>query len=116
MTVQSWREFLVEELRRRDAVNATRPPRARLRFIVWTINDGSDLCALVGAGVDGIMTDDPGRLRSYCPALGPTRPLSGSPPPHHEPRRRGLTERCPRRLPASEGGGDSGDMVCLMRG
>jgi glycerophosphoryl diester phosphodiesterase len=75
-TVQSWREFVVEELRRRDAVNARRPPRARLRFIVWTVNDGSDLCALVGAGVDGIMTDDPGRLHAivqhwgqpgYCP-------------------------------------------------
>jgi Glycerophosphoryl diester phosphodiesterase family len=81
VTVQSWRAFLVEELRRRDAVNATRPPRARLRFIVWTINDGSDLCALVGAGVDGIMTDDPGRLRSivqhwsqpgHCPDLRST--------------------------------------------
>jgi glycerophosphoryl diester phosphodiesterase len=78
VTVQSWQDFLVAELRRRDALNATRPPRARLRFIIWTINDGSDLCALVGAGVDGIMTDDPGRLRSivrhwgqpgFCPSL-----------------------------------------------
>jgi len=78
VTVQSWRAFLVEELRRRDAVNATRPPRARLRLIVWTINDGSDLCALIGGGVDGIMTDEPGRLRSliqhwgqpgHCPDL-----------------------------------------------
>jgi glycerophosphoryl diester phosphodiesterase len=62
VTVQSWQEFIVAELRRRDAVNARRPSQARLCFIVWTINDGSDLCALVGAGVDGIMTDDPGRL------------------------------------------------------
>jgi glycerophosphoryl diester phosphodiesterase len=78
VTIQSWQDFLVAELRRRDAVNATRPPRARLRFIIWTINDGSDLCALVGAGVDGIMTDDPGRLHSIvqhwgqpgsCPSL-----------------------------------------------
>jgi hypothetical protein len=47
-----------------------------MRFIVWTINDNSDLCALVGAGVDGIITDDPARLRvivqhwsqpGYCP-------------------------------------------------
>lgn len=76
VNVQSWQEFLVAELRRRDAVNATRPPRARMRFIVWTINDNSDLCALVGAGVDGIITDDPARLRvivqhwsqpGYCP-------------------------------------------------
>jgi glycerophosphoryl diester phosphodiesterase len=87
LTVQSWRDFLVAELRRRDAVNATRPSRARLRFIVWTINDGSDLCALVGAGVDGIMTDDPGHLRAmvqrwgqpgHCPFLhGETAGLSG---------------------------------------
>jgi glycerophosphoryl diester phosphodiesterase len=70
VTVQSWRAFLVEELQRRDAVNATRPPRARLRFIVWTINDGSDLCAVVGAGVDGIMTDEPGRLRSIVQHWG----------------------------------------------
>ena len=34
-----------------------------MRFIVWTINDGSDLWALVGASVDGIITDDPSRLR-----------------------------------------------------
>jgi glycerophosphoryl diester phosphodiesterase len=76
VTLQSWQDFVAAELRRRDAVNAWRPPRARLRFIVWTVNDGSDLCALVGAGVDGIMTDDPGRLHAivqhwgqpgYCP-------------------------------------------------
>ena len=41
-TVQSWQDFLVAELRRRNAVNATRPLQARLRFIIWTINDGSD--------------------------------------------------------------------------
>jgi hypothetical protein len=87
VTIQSWQDFLVAELRRRDAVNATRPPRARMRFIVWTINGGSDLCALVGAGVDGIMTDDPARLRAivqhwdqpgHCPDLGSkTTGLSG---------------------------------------
>jgi len=64
VTVQSWRDFVVAELRRRDMINATRPPRARMRFIVWTVNDGSDLCALVSIGVDGIMTDDPGRLHT----------------------------------------------------
>jgi glycerophosphoryl diester phosphodiesterase len=76
VSVQAWQEFLMTELRRRDAVNATRPPRARMRFIVWTINDNSDLCTLVGAGVDGVITDDPARLhvivqhwgqRGYCP-------------------------------------------------
>jgi glycerophosphoryl diester phosphodiesterase len=87
VTVQSWQDFLVAELRRRDAVNATRPRRARMRFIVWTINDGSDLCALVGLGVDGIITDDPGHLRAivqhwgqpgHCPFLhSETAGLSG---------------------------------------
>jgi glycerophosphoryl diester phosphodiesterase len=87
VTVQSWQDFLVVELRRRDAVNATRPPRARMRLIVWTINDNSDLCTLVGAGVDGIMTDDPARLRvivqhwgqpGYCPEPGSkTTEISG---------------------------------------
>jgi glycerophosphoryl diester phosphodiesterase len=87
VTVQSWQDFLVAELRRRDAVNATRPARARLRFIVWTINDGSDLCTLVEVGVDGIITDEPGHLRAIvqhwgqpgsCPDLGSkTTGLSG---------------------------------------
>jgi glycerophosphoryl diester phosphodiesterase len=70
VTIQSWRDFLVAELRRRDAVNATRPPQARMRFIVWTVNDSSDLCALVGAGVDGIMTDDPGHLHAIVQHWG----------------------------------------------
>ena len=70
VSLQSWRDFLMAELRRRDAVNATRLPRARMRFIVWTINDGKDLCALVGAGVDGIMTDDPDRLHSIVQHWG----------------------------------------------
>jgi glycerophosphoryl diester phosphodiesterase len=70
MTIQPWRDFIVAELQRRDTVNATHPPRARMRFIVWTINDGSDLCALVGAGVDGIMTDDPGRLHALVKNWG----------------------------------------------
>jgi glycerophosphoryl diester phosphodiesterase len=86
VTLQSWQDFLAAELRRRDAVNATRPPQARLRLIVWTINGGSDLCALIGAGVDGIMTDDPGRLHvivqhwgqpGHCPAGSSTTRRSG---------------------------------------
>jgi glycerophosphoryl diester phosphodiesterase len=64
VTVQSWRDFLIHELQQRDVINATRPPEARLRFIVWTINDHSDLCELVGLGVDGVMTDEPDRLRA----------------------------------------------------
>jgi hypothetical protein len=64
VTVQSWSDFLIEELQRRDMVNATRPPPARMRFIIWTINDKSDFCELIDFGVDGIMTDEPGRLRA----------------------------------------------------
>ena len=86
VTVQSWQDFLVAELRRRNAVNATRHRQARMRFIVWTINDRSDLCALVGAGVDGIMTDDPSRLRVIvqrwgqpCPCPSPHNAITGLP-------------------------------------
>jgi glycerophosphoryl diester phosphodiesterase len=84
VSIQSWQDFLAAELQRRDAVNARRPPRARMRFIVWTINDNGDLCTLVRAGVDGIMTDDPARLHvivqhwgqpGYCPE--PSSNLTG---------------------------------------
>jgi hypothetical protein len=64
VTFQSWRDFLADELQRRDTVNAARPPQARMRFIVWTINGGGNLCEMVGLGVDGIMTDEPARLHA----------------------------------------------------
>ena len=64
VTLHSWRTFVAHEIQRRDAVNATRPPAEALRVIVWTINDEAELCALIGLGVDGIITDDPGRLRA----------------------------------------------------
>jgi glycerophosphoryl diester phosphodiesterase len=70
VTIQSWRDFLITELRRRDAANATRPPWARMRFIVWTINGESDLCTLVGIGVDGIITDHPARLHAMIQNWG----------------------------------------------
>jgi len=70
LTLQSARDFLRKELQRRDAVNATRPPRDRLRFIVWTVNDENDLCELVGLGVDGIITDEPDRLRTIVEHWG----------------------------------------------
>lgn len=63
ITFQSSYAFLTQEVQRRDAINATRPAQERLRFIVWTLNDQDDLCAAVGLGVDGIITDEPGRLR-----------------------------------------------------
>jgi glycerophosphoryl diester phosphodiesterase len=45
-----------------DAVNARRPPGARMRYLVWTINDPEEMCALVRLGVDGLITDEPGHL------------------------------------------------------
>ena len=99
MTLQSWRDFLLAELQRRNAINAARPPRARMRFIVWTINDGSDLCALVGAGVDGIMTDDPGRLRAIVQHWGQPGHCPFLRNETHGTRKRGLKERRPGRHP-----------------
>ena len=64
VSLQSSRDFVRAEIQRRNAINATRSPQARLRFIVWTVNDKSELCELVGLGVDGIMTDEPARLRT----------------------------------------------------
>lgn len=61
---QLQQDFLLQEIQRRNMVNAARSPRARMRFIVWTINNAHDLCALVGMGVDGIMTDEPALLHS----------------------------------------------------
>src|SRR4029453_10460339 len=60
VSLQSARAFLRAELQRRDAVNARRPPEARMRYLVWTINDPAEMCALVRLGVDGLLTDDPG--------------------------------------------------------
>jgi glycerophosphoryl diester phosphodiesterase len=62
VSLQSARAFLRAELQRRDAVNARRPPEARMRYLVWTINDPEEMCALVRLGVDGLLTDDPGHL------------------------------------------------------
>ena len=62
VSLQSERAFLREEIQRRDAVNARRPPGARMRYLVWTINDPEEMCALVRLGVDGLLTDEPGHL------------------------------------------------------
>jgi glycerophosphoryl diester phosphodiesterase len=45
--------------------------RDRGRFdsvVVWTFNDPAELCELIAMGVDGILTDDSGLLRSLVPA------------------------------------------------
>lgn len=70
VTLQSWQNFLRDELQRRDAVNAKRKPPERVRLIVWTVNDTDDLCTLVGLGVDGIITDEPARLRTIVQRWG----------------------------------------------
>jgi glycerophosphoryl diester phosphodiesterase len=57
VSLQSERDFLREELQRRDAVNARRPPGARMRYLVWTINAPEEMCELVRLGVDGLLTD-----------------------------------------------------------
>jgi len=64
VSLQSERDFLREELQRRDAVNARRPPGARMRYLVWTINAPEEMCELVRLGVDGLLTDEPGHLRT----------------------------------------------------
>lgn len=70
VSVQSSWDFIRAEIQRRDTINATRPPQAQLRFIVWTLNDKNKLCDMVGLGVDGIMTDEPDRLRSILQQWG----------------------------------------------
>ncbi len=44
-----------------------------LRVIVWTVNEPADMRRLIEAGVDGIITDYPDRLRAVMAELG--RPL-----------------------------------------
>lgn len=48
--------------------------RARgLRMIPWTVNQAAEIAALVDAGVDGLISDDPDRVRDVLAARG--RPL-----------------------------------------
>ena len=70
VTIQSSQDFIGAELRWRDAINAARSPRERMRLIVWTVNDANDLCTLIGLGIDGIITDEPGRLRAIVQQWG----------------------------------------------
>ena len=41
-----------------------RAHRADLQVVTWTVNDASEMRSLIQAGVDGIMTDRPDRLRA----------------------------------------------------
>jgi len=41
-----------------------------LRVVVWTVNDPEDMRRLLAAGVDGIITDYPDRLRQVMAAAG----------------------------------------------
>ena len=72
------------QLRRR----AARHPRAgRLRarhdvqVHVWTINEPDEMRALLALGVDGVMSDFPGRLRAVVDAQRGARALRPRPPP-----------------------------------
>ena len=40
------------------------------RVVAWTINDRRRLETLVGAGVDGLLTDEPALLRAIVEAAG----------------------------------------------
>jgi glycerophosphoryl diester phosphodiesterase len=38
--------------------------RADLQIVTWTVNSAQDMRAMIAAGVDGVMTDFPDRLRA----------------------------------------------------
>ena len=44
--------------------------RLGLRVVVWTVNDPSDMRRLIEAGVNGIITDYPDRLREVLREMG----------------------------------------------
>jgi glycerophosphoryl diester phosphodiesterase len=48
--------------------------RLGLRVVVWTVNDPADMASLIELGVDGIITDYPGRLREVLEEKGKTLP------------------------------------------
>ncbi len=53
---------------RQEYVDSERVRRAKglgLQVFAWTANDVADWARLVAAGVDGIVTDDPGRLKQW---------------------------------------------------
>ena len=53
---------------------------AGLRVIPWTANTPDDWAALIAAGVDGIITDDPAALIAYLKSISEVRSLVGRVP------------------------------------
>jgi glycerophosphoryl diester phosphodiesterase len=49
-----------------------------LKLIPWTVNDPADMARLIGAGVDGLISDYPNRLRAVMAEKGMTLPPSVS--------------------------------------
>lgn len=63
-------------LPRADLINPALVEQAHaadLQVATWTANDPAKMRSLVAAGVDGIMTDYPGRLRSVLADLAPLK-------------------------------------------
>jgi glycerophosphoryl diester phosphodiesterase len=55
------------DLRKADLAEAR---RLGLRVVVWTVNKAVDMASLIDLGVDGIITDYPGRLRAVMAEKG----------------------------------------------
>ena len=61
-----------------DAAFVERAHAAGLRVIPWTVNDADAMRAQIDAGVDGIITDYPTRLRGVMSELGMPLPAPGN--------------------------------------
>ena len=59
-----------------DVAAVNRAHALGLRVIVWTVNETTDMTALIRLGVDGMVTDYPTRLRTVMQNLGMSLPPS----------------------------------------
>ena len=57
-----------------DAALVERDHAKGLKVIPWTVNDEAAMRAQIAAGVDGLITDYPARLRAVMADLGMTLP------------------------------------------
>ena len=51
-----------------DAVGMAQARDAGLQVFVWTVNDPADIARMIDLGVDGIITDYPGRVQRMLAA------------------------------------------------
>jgi glycerophosphoryl diester phosphodiesterase len=58
----------------------TEAHRAGIKVIPWTVNDPATMGALIDAGVDGLITDYPDRLRAVLAERGYRLPKGVAPP------------------------------------